>query len=493
VAESRSGNRAVELSGRGSILVFAGGRPLLFGAAGLFAILCCAYAFSIGLRATRAASITGDEPFYLLTTQSLLQDGDLDLRQQYERESYRSFFDHRDGLWRQSVPTSDGRLLSPHEPGLSVLVIPGFAAAGLRGVQVELLLLTALTFSLAFVLAAGESGSPRLAWAVTLASGLSASAFVYATEVYPEVPAALCLVLGLLMLRRGQQEVREGAILVALLTLLVWFGEKYAPLGSILAVVFLLRAGNRARAVFVLLSIASAAVYAGFHLAVYHDLTAYSVNTVYEGAPALDVLGAHLGFDDRAYRLYGLFLDRRFGIGHWTPLFLLVPPALPLLLRGSSIQRTAFALICAQVLIATFLAITMMGWWFPGRTLISVVPLFPLALVAIFRRLPRAVSLAAALTAVPSLLFTLALQRAVAGGFVQAAVEPFEMASPLWRWSDALFPDYRDWTGETVWLTLAWLGAGLLLSLALGWRGARSLPDALRPAALVRRESVNSL
>ncbi|HLF78701.1 MAG TPA: hypothetical protein VJB57_14560, partial [Dehalococcoidia bacterium] len=177
-------------------------RPLLFGAVTMALVLVAAYSFSVSLRATRGASITGDEPFYLLTTQSLLQDGDLDLRQQYETHSYRSFFDHPERLWKQSVPLANGQILSPHEPGLSVLLIPGFALAGLRGAQVELLLIAALTFALAYVLVTLESGQALLSWLVTAAVALSATAFVYSTEVYPEVPAALCIVLSLLVLRR---------------------------------------------------------------------------------------------------------------------------------------------------------------------------------------------------------------------------------------------------------------------------------------------------
>ena len=101
-------------------------KELLLSAAALFLLLCVAYSFSVDIRSTRGASISGDEPFYLLTTQSLLADGDFDLRNQYETRSYESFFDHPDGLWQQSVPKpDDGQLLSPHNPGLSILVIPG--------------------------------------------------------------------------------------------------------------------------------------------------------------------------------------------------------------------------------------------------------------------------------------------------------------------------------------------------------------------------------
>ena len=168
------------------LLAKMGERPLLTGGALLFLILLLAYSFSIDIRASRGAAITGDEPFYLLTTQSLLDDGDLDLRQQYERHSYTEFFDHPDGLWQQSVPREDGVLLSPHNPGLSVMLIPGFALGGLLGAQAELLVMGALAFALAYVLAAKVTRAPRASWLTTLCVGLAAPAFVYSTEIYPE-------------------------------------------------------------------------------------------------------------------------------------------------------------------------------------------------------------------------------------------------------------------------------------------------------------------
>ena len=122
--------------------------------------------FSADIRATRGASTTGDEPFYLLTAQSLPADGDFDLRNQYETRSYESFFDHPDGLWQQSLPLPDGDLLSPHHPGLSILLIPGFALGGLVVAQVQFLLLAAAAMALAFVLADRLTGL-RLVSSVT--------------------------------------------------------------------------------------------------------------------------------------------------------------------------------------------------------------------------------------------------------------------------------------------------------------------------------------
>ena len=51
-------------------------------AAALFLLLAATCSFSAVIRAARGASITGDEPFYPLTTQGLLADGDFDMTNQ---------------------------------------------------------------------------------------------------------------------------------------------------------------------------------------------------------------------------------------------------------------------------------------------------------------------------------------------------------------------------------------------------------------------------
>ncbi|HMS58137.1 MAG TPA: hypothetical protein PKA49_04710, partial [Tepidiformaceae bacterium] len=67
------------------------GRVLAVRAALLFALLAAAYLFSAGLRATNAAAITGDEPFYVMTALSLYRDHDLDELNNYRQRDYDSF------------------------------------------------------------------------------------------------------------------------------------------------------------------------------------------------------------------------------------------------------------------------------------------------------------------------------------------------------------------------------------------------------------------
>jgi hypothetical protein len=417
---------------------------------------------SIDIRATRGASITGDEPFYLLTTQSILQDGNLDLTEQYERRSYESFFDHPRGLWQQSVARENGVLFSPHNPGLSILLIPGFAAAGLLGAQVQLLVLAALTFTLTYLLVVRTTGEAIWSWLATGAVALSASAFIYSTEVYPEVPAALMLVISLLLVQGQSRAWGWRALALAVtLSLMVWFGVKYAPLAGLVALWAMWRMDQHGRAVLLAAGISSAAFFVWFHLRTFGAITPYSVGVVYSGDTTLSVLGQHFDLAARAHRLLGLFIDQRFGIGRWAPIFLLLIPGLLLLWRQSGLAWLVLVVILVQLLIAAFVAITMMGWWFPGRTLMTVFPLFVLPLTLLLAKMSWWGRACFGLLAVYTILVTVALAVAGHSGEVTIAVDPFNMEAWLFRAAAPLFPNYTHWDVRTWVLTMGWFVVAL--------------------------------
>ena len=439
---------------------------LLLLAVALFILLAAAYALSVEIRATRGASITGDEPFYLLTTQSLLSDGDFDLANQYETRSYQTFFDHPDGLWFQSVPQEDGRLLSPHNPGLSFVVIPGFALGGLLGVQIQLLALASAALALVFVLADRLTGHRLTCWVVTLGEGLSATAFIYSTEVYPEFPAALALVVALLLVTRlARPGVADGLWLAAALTVMCWLGIKYAPLALIVSAYFLLRADRSGRTALLLAGAVSAGLFAAFHLYLFGGLTPYGNNAVYAQWNTEEILAGHIEFGERYYRLWGLFIDRQFGIGRWAPLLLVAVPGLALLAVRKGGLRLVLALVLAQLLVATFVAITMMGWWFAGRTLVTVLPLLVIPIALVVARSPLWGKVGVALLGCYSLAITVGLASAAQAGEVTIAVDPFDMAFPPFQGLAGWFPLYTSWTIETWWLTFFWL---TLCGLAIG-------------------------
>lgn len=442
-------------------------RPLLLGALTLALVLAAAYSFSIEIRSSRYANITGDEPFYLLTTESLLRDGDLDLNNQYEGRRYESFFDHPDGLWKQSVPAADGRLLSPHDPGLSWLVLPGFALDGLRGVKFELLFIAALTFALTYVFVARVTGDSLWSWLATLGIGLSPTAFVYSSAIYPEMPAALLAVTSLLFLTSGRLGLGKVAAVAVSCSALAWLGAKYVPLAALLGAYAMIKTTPAARWAFASVTAVSAAGYLWFHMQTYGGPTPYSVNVIYDGASAAQMVDAHLAFRDRFYRLWGIFLDRHFGLARWAPVLLPTAPALVLLLRKDGHFLLPASLIACQLGIAVFAAITMMGWWFPGRTLVTVLPLFVLPLALLLARAgPKQRVLLIALS-VATVATTTMLGIAGNLGEITTAVDPFEMDFWVFQAAGALFPDYRAWTVHTWLATSAWLVVWAAITLKL--------------------------
>ena len=436
------------------------------GAIAIFAILILVYVASIDIRATRGASITGDEPFYLITTQSLIEDRNLDLRRQYELHSYESFFDHPDGLWTQSAARDNGKLLSPHNPGLSIFIIPGFKFGGLIGVQIQMMAVASLTFSLAYILLVRITGRLWISWLATITVAVTSTAFIYSTEIYPEFPAALLLIISLLIIPRiNQSGIWQAIGLLLCLSAIVWLGVKYAPLAGLVAVWGFWRMTPSARGVFLVSTILSASLFVWFHLDTFGGLTPYSVNLVYAGDGTISILGDHFDFTRRLYRPLGLFVDQRFGIARWAPILLLVIPAAPLLWKIDSLSRLVLTLLLVQILIATFVVVTMMGWWFPGRTLVTVLPLMALPLTILFTQSPTWVRILLGVLSAYSFVVTALLAVSGHAREVVIAVNPFEMSSNLFQFISPIVPDYRMWDGHTWTLTFIWLSVIGILTL----------------------------
>src|SRR5207245_7082674 len=115
----------------------------------------------------------GDEPHYLVITQSLLHDGDLKIENNHQQEEYRAYFNRPlkpDYLTRGA----DGQIYSIHPVGLPVLAVPAFALGGYRGVVAMLVLMAALAAALMWQWARDVTGSvpaATFAWAAAALTG----------------------------------------------------------------------------------------------------------------------------------------------------------------------------------------------------------------------------------------------------------------------------------------------------------------------------------
>ena len=176
-----------------------------------------------------------------------------------------------------------------------------------------------------------------------------------------------------------------GATLVlgAAVVALPWLAVKYVPVAAALALVGcwgLVRAGQGRRALVLAGSLAVAGVaFLVLHRWWYGGWTPYAAGDHFVGGE-LSVVGTEPDYLGRSRRLLGLLVDRGFGLAAWQPAWLLAVPALAAMLARRPRGWAAVAApLAAGWLVATFVALTMHGWWFAGRQVVVVLPLAALA------------------------------------------------------------------------------------------------------------------
>jgi hypothetical protein len=482
-------------------------------AALIWALLFLVYTSTLGLDAFLDSDYGGDEPHYLLATQSLVEDGDLDVLDDYRAEEYEGFYPFE--LDMHGAPR-DGSLHEPHGAGFPVMIGPAFALGAAVGVELLLAAIAAACVALAYLLARRVTDDP---WALgaALAVGLSPPFVAYGTAVYPDLAAGAALAAGALLVLRLSDHPSAGPAVgcAALIAALPWLGTKFVPAGVVMgffAVRALRRGGRRLLAVAGLQVVAIGTIaYVLVNQALYGGATPYAAD--FDGESATDA-AFPAGYLERAYRLAALLVDREYGLLRWAPVFALALAAAWHLLRGRGARaprgaastsgamttsgsiatsgaitsggasrwqmadgrwqqhRTAVALcgsaLAAQVFVAAFLAPTMFGFWFPPRHLLAALPL-AVPLVALgLHRLPRVGAALAAVGVVASVWVWLAVRLGDAG---LAADRPGAPFGPL----DAAFPLYGQ--SPLPYLLTAAAAAALLVLVA------RAYADRARAAA----------
>jgi hypothetical protein len=357
------------------------------------------------------------------------------------------------------VPTATGEILSPHNLGLSILVLPAYALNGLDGVKAFLAVAAGAVIGAAYLLARRIMGTRWLCILATALVGVSAPVFVYASQIYPEMPAALLVILIVLLNIGRSGTATRGVWTGLLLAGLLWLGAKYAPLVACLGGLAALQLGAAGRAALAGTVSILGLCYLWFHLQVYGGLTPYSVNLIYAGSSTPELIAQHVEIGNRLYRLLGLWVDREFGLVRWAPVFLLAVPGVMLLRRDPGAMPWFLLPVGVQILVAVFLSITMRGWWFPGRMLVVVIPLLvPLIALGLSLALrSRAAAALSAILAAGTVSATWGLWSAASSLEVTLAVNPFDASGWWLDGTRAFWPLYTTYTWETLVLSGIWI------------------------------------
>ena len=432
---------------------------------------------AIDARSTYGARVSSDEPQYLITAMSLWEDFDLDVSDEIAERRYEPFHEITINPPTRALNDS-GQELSPHDPLLPLILAVPYGLGGWVGAKVMLSIIIGLTAALTLQVAVRRFGVPVGSATWVIGAFFTAPPLTsYGTHVFPAGPSALALMIAFWATTHPSRARRYDAVAVIAIIALPWLSVKYVPHAAVmtLGLVWKHRAW-RHRLLAIAGTLAAAGVtYLWLHQSIYGGWTVYSTGDHFMDGSEFDVVGRRPRLLQRSRRLIGLVIDTQFGIGAWTPSFLAMPAALAALGR---VRRDAASVLAAATIlvgwsVATWVAFTMHGWWWPGRQIMPVLPFVVIAIAAWVDDRPRHLFGIVAATLVGTATW-LVLAWEASTDRRALIVDFYDVESPWYRAVAPWFPDHQRLNVEDSILTFVWM-AILGASAVIAWRGARPM------------------
>jgi hypothetical protein len=315
----------------------------------------------------------GDEPHYLIITQSLLSDGDVRIENNHARGDYFPY--HPDELRPDYLQRGrNGSIYSIHSPGVSVLIAPAFALAGWPGAAAFMSLLAAGAAMLGWRTAWRLTGDAGAAWVAAAAFAITAPGYFHAFTVFPDGAGAACVALAvsvLVALDSGHPVSRAAlAGAGAALALLPWLHTRFAVLAGGLGAILLLRLWSRtdrrpAATALLAVPVVSAAAWFAYFWVIWG-----TPNPAAPYGQATQSAWSHL-----KPALPGLLFDQQFGLLANAPVYAAAGVGFVALARGHRRLAIELTALCAVYLVAVG---TYRMWWgghsAPARFLVAMLP-----------------------------------------------------------------------------------------------------------------------
>ncbi len=288
-------------------------------------------------------SFSGDEPYYLLTSHSLLKEGDINVADNYARQDYFHFYSKKDnprlklGIYGRQGRKGPGFIYPINLPGISVLILPFywlshfFSGRWLTYIlKMSLSPWAALLGIQIYLYAKDLWGREKLALGLWALYSFSSPILFFAVHLYPEVPAALiCFYVYRKVTGRRPLPVLRLFALGLLLGLLPWFGLKFSfffwPLLAIS--LYFLWTEHRIRWPALAFAAPAIASMALFYLFIYSLYGTFSPIAVYEGVltpsrtEAFKQTFLAIPWRARVDAFLDYFLDQRDGLLLYSPAY----------------------------------------------------------------------------------------------------------------------------------------------------------------------------
>nr|MDQ3044719.1 hypothetical protein [Chloroflexota bacterium] len=328
----------------------------------------------------RLDPFTGDEPSYIMTSISLIEDFDINEQNNYDNQDFRRFYPEPnqphngwgsvpDPLPPHAAISVRPGLYSWHGLGLAVIAAVPYALGGRALLLMVLAVIAALLAFNMTLLAARYTRSTSVAVVVALLFALSNPIASFSLLVFPEMSAALAVTYATRRLLEPRNRWWQWLLIGACAAVLPWLNFRFVIISASLALVAYQRhwriLTNRER-----LAAGSVPAVLGLLLVIFH----YYLYGQPTPGPSSSV--GFSGFAGTMNGLAGTFLDQQWGAFIHNPLlFLAVVCFVPFAIR---LRRDAATLALVALPYLAIIA-SYEVWWGewnpPARYLTSVVPL----------------------------------------------------------------------------------------------------------------------
>ena len=406
----------------------------------------------------------GDEPHYLVITQSLIRDGDFAVKDEYGDRTYHAFYEGNITM-PHTTKGRGGKWVSTHPPFISIVVLPGFFVFGYRGAALTMILMTILAAALTFALA-NRFVDRRIAFAATLFFFLSYPLLFYSRLVYPETAALMLVPVGAWAAWRLKETTRPRYAVLNGLTagLLLLFHPKFIALSVAMLLVTWMVARPERRLLGWWALPAATCVLVLFGLtAIVHGPNLIKGLTASGGSK---VMSGYLGTNS-VWGIFGLFIDRAWGLLIFAPLFALFP--LGLALQNTKLDWTRWWAFFPAAIGLHAIVLGVFQSWNGGaapvqRYLVPVAALMVICVTLFFERIRSQTARGLALLlAVAQIVTTVWAFRFMIGTYGMAGTDNTFLAhflgagNPITRFLLWIFPMYHPAGVKSVLLTIAWL------------------------------------
>ncbi len=424
------------------------------------------------LTAATSLPVTGDEPHYLLVTQSLLADGDFDLTNNYDAESYRSFY--AGPLQRHVTLGYLAQQYSFHGPALSILLIPGLSLGGVIGARLLIILLTAAGAGFFWSAARRLTGSGPAAWAGWVAMVSAAPFALHGILLYPDGIAAAVTsfatwVLVAIVLGRAPRDlavVGSGLVLATL----PWFHIRLSLSAGVFGLAMVWALGQRRRDLilpFLAAPIISFVLWMASTWVMFGTLDPTAAFREKAAGSLAQVPAGTLG----------LLFDVEYGLVTYAPALIFSVLGLVAMWQRSRVV----AVVCLALTLATLQLAAAWIWWggdsAPARFLVPVVPLLCLCVAVWWADATSRARSFTAVTIAVGAWVTACLAFAERGGYM---LNVADSRGTIWEWlspnvdlSLALPSLFRSGAqpGTEAFVAASWTVTGAVaFALTLYWR-----------------------